>query len=327
MSEPGPPEYKVGDVVGGYVLTESGWQPVASGQPVGGYRIGDQANGYVLTETGWQPLPAAQPTQEYVAQPTQEYAGQPAQEYAAQPTQAYQVGDVAGGYILTESGWVPVPGAQGGPVEQAQSGGPYGGGPVRPASSNKVLYWILGGAAAVVLLVVIGVVIAVRSSDSGPTTSSSTATASRTTTRSPSPTTSATASVQNFAFGQTGTLTQRAGRTSGEVKIDAPVPFAPTNQFDKPERGQFVYVVVTLTATGSEPLPVSKSDFTVVLPDGQRLRSAFIADPPNSAPAELTSANLNAGEKVTGSVVFDVPPNTPLKIAYTPLGQITGIWG
>ncbi len=305
MSDPGASEYKIGDVVGGYVLTESGWQPVGTGAPTREYQIGDQANGYVLTETGWQPLPAA-------------------------PTQEYKVGDVAGGYIMTESGWVLVPGAQAGIGQPGPSVAPSGGGPIRPGSSNKVLYWILGGAAAVVLLVVLGVVLAVRGSDSAPTTSGSASTAPPTTTsttRPPSPTSSATQGVQSFAFGQTATVTQRVGRTSGDVTVGAPVPFAPTSQFDKPERGQFVYFPVTVTATGTETFSANRFDFAVIMPDGQRLREAFIADLPANAPAELTSSNLNPGEKVSGSVAFDVPPNTPLKIAYAPSGQIVATWG
>ncbi|MGB8382036.1 MAG: DUF4352 domain-containing protein [Dermatophilaceae bacterium] len=329
MSDPGTPEYKIGDIVNGHVLTESGWQPVpsgqsttgqptgqptagqpATGQPATEYKIGDQAGGYVLTETGWQPVPGGQPT------------GQPAPEY--------KVGDVAGGYVLTTTGWQPLPGGQPGyPVPGAAegaAGSPYGPMPAQPRS-NKVLYWVLGGAAALVLVIVIGVVLAVRGNDdSGPVTSQPTSqpTSRPTGNASPSPTAAQTA--KTFAFGDTGTVT-KAGKETGELKVDAPVPFQPTNQFDTPDRGQYVYVPVTMTATGTDSVRVDTFDFFVILPDGQRVRESFIVGLPTDAPARLPSSNLNPGEKVTGSIGFDVPANTALKVAYAPTGQVLGTWG
>jgi hypothetical protein len=321
VSDPGAPQHKIGDVANGYVLTESGWQPVPAGQPTQPssqeypaqtssqeYKVGDEVNGYVLTESGWQPVSAGQPTE--------------------QSTQAYQVGDVVGGYVLTESGWVPVPGAQGVVGEPVPTAAPYGGGPVRTGRNNKVLYWVLGGAAALVLLVVIGVVIAVRGSDSGTTTSSSSSPqATRTTARS-TPTEPTTASsAKAFAFGETGTVTTRGGQEAGELTIAAPVPFQAQNRYETPQRGQYVYVPITMTATGTDSLKVSSFDFVALLPDGQRVTSTFIVELPATAPARLSASDLNPGEKVTGSLGFDVPANTPLKIAWAPTSQILGTWG
>lgn len=323
MSDPGTPEYKIGEIVNGYVLTESGWQLVPSGQPTtqlptteqptAEYKIGDQAGGYVLTETGWQLLPGGQPT------------GQPAPEY--------KVGDVAGSYVLTESGWQPVPGAQTGypapGATEGAAGPPYGPTPAQPRS-NKVLYWVLGGAAALVIVIVIGVVLAVRGDDSGPATSQPTSEATSQPTSRPTgnatPSPTAAQSAKTFAFGDTGRVT-KAGKDTGELKVDAPVPFQPTNRFDTPDKGQFVYVPVTMTATGTDAVRVDTFDFVVILPDGQRVRESFIVGLPANAPAKLPSSNLNPGEKVTGSVAFDVPANTAVKVAYAPTGQILGTWG
>ena len=64
----------------------------------------------------------------------------------------------------------------------------------------------------------------------------------------------------------------------------------------------------------------------VVPPDGQRLDVAFVAGLPQDAPADLDGADVNPGETITGSVVFDVPAGTPLKVAYTPELEVLGTW-
>jgi len=42
--------------------------------------------------------------------------------------------------------------------------------------------------------------------------------------------------------------------------------------------------------------------------------------------SDLDSADVNPGETITGSVVFDVPAGTPLKVAYTPELEVLGTW-
>ena len=43
---------------------------------------------------------------------------------------------------------------------------------------------------------------------------------------------------------------------------------------------------------------------------------AFVAGLPQDAPADLDGADVNPGETITGSVAFQVPTGTPLKVAY-----------
>ncbi|MGV1007310.1 MAG: DUF4352 domain-containing protein [Dermatophilaceae bacterium] len=315
MSDSGTPRYRVGDIVGGHVLTESGWQPVSAAQEspqAREYRIGDQANGYVLTESGWQLVPVG--------------------EAADRPAPQYQIGDIAGSYVLTETGWQPVPGAQAGNAPQGVApghGAGYGTGgtPFGPTSpqprSRKTLYWIVAGAATVLLILVVGVAAAVRAATSA-STASSTLPSRRTSAVSPSATASPTP--QTFAFGDTGTVASPI-RATGELKIDAPVPFQPTNRLDTPDRGQLVFVSVSMAATGASSVDVDSLDFVAILPDGQRIMASLIMDVPSNAPARLPSSSLAPGEKILGSVVFDVPANTALKVAYAPIGHVEGTWG
>ena len=53
---------------------------------------------------------------------------------------------------------------------------------------------------------------------------------------------------------------------------------------------------------------------------------AFVAGLPQDAPADLDGADVNPGETITGSVAFDVPTGTPLKVAYAPELEVLGTW-
>jgi hypothetical protein len=136
---------------------------------------------------------------------------------------------------------------------------------------------------------------------------------------------SAAAAGKTFAFGETAQLTLD-GTDAAEITVGAPVEFTSTNQFDQAEKGRFVYVPVTMKVTGKEKVSINPFDFEVVLPDGQRLDVAFVAGLPKDAPADLDGADVNPGETITGSVAFDVPTGTPLKVAYTPELEVLGTW-
>ncbi|HWI32895.1 MAG TPA: DUF4352 domain-containing protein [Lapillicoccus sp.] len=83
---------------------------------------------------------------------------------------------------------------------------------------------------------------------------------------------------------------------------------------------------MTLKATGKEKVSINPFDFEILLPDGQHLDVAFVAGLPKDAPADLDAADVNPGETITGSVPFDVPVGTPLKVAYSPELEILGTW-
>ena len=40
----------------------------------------------------------------------------------------------------------------------------------------------------------------------------------------------------------------------------------------------------------------------------------------------LDGADVNPGERITGSGAFDVPTGTPLKVAYAPELEVLGTW-
>lgn len=96
-----------------------------------------------------------------------------------------------------------------------------------------------------------------------------------------------------------------ASRAVGELIHGEPVPFlvgpptefTSTNQIDKPEKGRFVYVPVTLKVTGKKKVSINPFDFEVVLPDGQHLDVAFVAGPRKGAPADLDSVDVNPGRR------------------------------
>jgi hypothetical protein len=282
----------------------------------GGYRIGDVANGYLLTEQGWKPIPP---------------------DGALQPP-PYRIGDVANGYVLTEQGWQPL--GAGGSAPAYVNRPAYGSGPVQPAyqpapgsRSRKGLWIVL----AVVAVLVVGLVSSLalvlsnvrRSGDvSAPIVTSTTASPSRSSSAassSPGASTSAAPQGKTFAFGDTASVTLD-GAPAAELTVGVPKEFTATNQFDKAEKGRFVYVPVTLKATGKDKVSINPFDFEILLPDGQHLDVAFVAGLPKDAPADLDAADVNPGEAITGSVPFDVPVGTPLKVAYSPELEILGTW-
>jgi Domain of unknown function (DUF4352) len=282
----------------------------------GGYRIGDVANGYVLTEQGWKPIPP---------------------DKTPQPRQ-YRVGDVANGYVLTEQGWQPL-GGGGSPAAYVNQP-PYGQGPVQPAyqpapgSRSRKGLWIVLAVVAVLVVGLVGALVLVltnlsRSGGvSAPVVSTTTASPSPSPSSAPSSrgaTTSAAPQGKTFAFGDTASVTLD-GAPAAELTVGGPKEFTSTNQFDKAEQGRFVSVPVTLKATGTEKVSINPFDFEILLPDGQHLSVAFVAGLPKDAPAALEAADVKPGETITGSVPFDVPVGTPLKVAYSPELEILGTW-
>jgi hypothetical protein len=105
--------------------------------------------------------------------------------------------------------------------------------------------------------------------------------------------------------------------TIGEPK--APVPSG--NMFSKPERGHFFSVKVTVEfKSGSSTYSATPTDFKLVTADGTLYQAEILSLVDDA----LQFVDLNAGQKATGLVVFDVPsavkPGTGAKI------QFDGSW-
>ncbi len=226
----------------------------------------------------------------------------------------------------------PIPSAYGTPPRYATQPGYR---PVQPAyqpapgrGSRKTL-WIVITAIAVVLVAGIAAVavtlVNVRDTISGVAAPSETRTAAPSGSGSGSPTSGAPAGGKTFAFGEAAQLTVD-GEDAADITVGAPVEFTSTNQLDKPEKGRFVYVPVTMKVTGTEKVSINPFDFEVILPDGQRIDVAFVAGLPKDAPAGLDGADVNPGETITGSIPFDVPVGTPITVAYSPDLDVLGTW-
>lgn len=109
----------------------------------------------------------------------------------------------------------------------------------------------------------------------GTSTSASSMTASPSTTTpatTPATTTTSTPAAsqapgEGFAFGETATVLNE-GAPAAEITVGRPVEFTSTNPYSTPAQGQFVYVPVTVKATGSVTVPVEDFHFQVLLPNG-----------------------------------------------------------
>jgi hypothetical protein len=236
--------------------------------------------------------------------------------------------------VLTEQGWKPLaPG--GGPAGYATGPGASGTGQpayqsVQPAyqptpgTGGRKRLWIAIAVVAVLFVGVLGAaVVALTNARNGGGGVASPAVSSSTVRASASP--SSTSEGKAFDYGDAGQLTLD-GVAAAEITVEAPVEFTSTNQADKAEKGRLVYVPVTMKVTGKEKVSINPLDFEVVLPDGQHLDAAEVTALPQDAPALLDSTDVAPGRTLTGSVPFDVPASTPLKVAYSPDLDVLGTW-
>jgi hypothetical protein len=70
---------------------------------------------------------------------------------------------------------------------------------------------------------------------------------------------------ETFAFVEAAQLTVD-GEDAADTTVGAPVEFTSTNQPDKPEKGRFVYVPVTMKVTGTEKVSINPFDVPVGTP-------------------------------------------------------------
>ncbi len=166
-------------------------------------------------------------------------------------------------------------------------------------------------------------------------TAGGTSTSASSTTASPSTTTPATTTTstpaaskapgEGFAFRETATVLNK-GAPAAEITVGRPVEFTSTNPYSTPAHERFVYVPVTVKATGSVTLPVEDFRFQVLLPNGDYDSPLYIAGRPAEAPPDIDEASVKPGDTLVGSVTFDVPKDVELKIAYEPALKDLAVW-
>ncbi|HEY9473127.1 MAG TPA: DUF4352 domain-containing protein [Mycobacteriales bacterium] len=119
------------------------------------------------------------------------------------------------------------------------------------------------------------------------------------------------------------------GSEAGEITASSPTATQrATSEFgDPPARGYYVTIVITAKAATaiSEPFSVNPFDFYVRTSDGTHIEygdgNAITAQRDD----QLNAVDLNAGEKVNGTLTLDVPaPHGTL--VYAPLDRAVGSW-
>lgn len=114
--------------------------------------------------------------------------------------------------------------------------------------------------------------------------------------------------------GKSGPTTVAAGAavnitTSGgdqlTVTVGAPQAKVPSgNQFITSKKGQFFVVTATVEfKTGKDTYYANTGDFKLITADGTVCEAEFVS----TIEPSFESTQLNAGQKTTGKVVFDVP--------------------
>jgi hypothetical protein len=90
-------------------------------------------------------------------------------------------------------------------------------------------------------------------------------------------------------------------------------PFISTNEFDVPKNGQFLAVAVTFQNNGSKEVRITGLlSFTLRDGNGQSYDEAFVADAPNPPDGAVAP-----GDKLAGTLVFDVPKGQHFKLYFT----------
>lgn len=116
------------------------------------------------------------------------------------------------------------------------------------------------------------------------------------------------------------------GAPAAEITVERPVEFVATNPYTTPKQGRFVYARVTFEVTGSQPIPVQSNDFEIDLPNGDVEFHLYVSSLPKGVPADIDERTVHPGETLVGSVVFDVPKDQPMKVAYAPVLEDLAHW-
>ena len=149
------------------------------------------------------------------------------------------------------------------------------------------------------------------------------------TTSPPADGTGAEPEVSVFQLGMTGTVTDEVGQPLADITVaEATETTDPPDEFSDPPQGTFLSATVTVVNIGTEVFSVAPFDFLVRYPDGSRIEYGDGSSGVFGYDDILDTADLNPGETLTGTVVFDVDPDVDgQQIVYTDLdGRALGAW-
>lgn len=134
--------------------------------------------------------------------------------------------------------------------------------------------------------------------------------------------------IARHKIGETAELSTNDGSFTGTLTVNSVNSRKKTNsQFgEKPQHGR--YVEVTITAVGkSGSFSINPYDFYLLEPDGTRYQygegNGFSEEVPNP----INAADLKAGEKLKGRLVFDASPKAAV-LGYSPSfsGETVATW-
>lgn len=103
-------------------------------------------------------------------------------------------------------------------------------------------------------------------------------------------------------IGQPLTLTEEllGSKTVAVITLsNLRVGFKPGNQFDKPQRGQFIVADVAVNVTAGK-FSLGSGDFKLVAADGTAHETTFISTVP-----VFSATDLTPGQKAAGTIAFD----------------------
>jgi hypothetical protein len=137
---------------------------------------------------------------------------------------------------------------------------------------------------------------------------------------------SAPVGVQAFKMGGVASVSRGDENSSGTITVSSPQVYRrPTSPLgSRPKNGRFLRV--TVTASGASGVfSMNPFYFHVIGADGTRYETLDAAAAYENADDQMTVVNLNPGEKLRATLVFDVPKGVE-SLAYDPLDQTLATW-
>lgn len=133
-----------------------------------------------------------------------------------------------------------------------------------------------------------------------------------------------------FEMGETGTVTDESGNPLADITVaDSVETAAPPDEFSEPPaKGTFLSATVTVANIGDDIFTIAPFDFLVQYADATQVQYGDGSTGVFGYDNLLETVDLDAGETITGVIVFDVDPEATAKqIVYSDLsGRVLGAW-
>ncbi len=133
--------------------------------------------------------------------------------------------------------------------------------------------------------------------------------------------------VPTFKIGAAAVVHKEYPPASGLITVSSPKVWRKPSNAElgsKPKYGRFLRVTVSAAST-TGVFGVNPFEFTIVDGEGTRYQMGEGSAMTEFADDSLSDADLNPGEKIKGTIVFDVPRG-PLTLAYAPASQTLATW-